>query len=61
MKALHVALALWREILHPLPAERDQRGLSQSTENAILLAGAVAVAVLIVGVITTYVQSRLPS
>lgn len=39
---------------------RDERGLSQSTENAILLAGAVAVAALVISVITAYVQSRLP-
>ncbi|MBB1510966.1 hypothetical protein [Tessaracoccus sp. MC1756] len=42
------------------PARRDERGLSQSTENAILLAGAVAVAVIIITVITNYVQGNLP-
>ncbi|MBK7822055.1 MAG: hypothetical protein IPJ61_13560 [Tessaracoccus sp.] len=42
------------------PAKRDERGLSQSTENAILLAGAVAVAVIIITVITSYVQANLP-
>lgn len=40
---------------------RDQRGLSQSTENAILLAGAVGIAVLIISAITAYVQANLPS
>ena len=40
---------------------RDERGLSQSTENAILLAGAVAVATIIITVITAYVRSNLPS
>ncbi len=61
MKTLHIALSVWWQLTHPSPAEKDERGLSQSTENAILLAGAVTVAVLIVTVITAYVQSRLPS
>ncbi len=42
------------------PPTRDERGLSQSTENAILLAGAVTVAVIVLGVITAYVKSHLP-
>jgi len=41
--------------------DRDERGLSQSTENAILLAGAVTVAGIVIAVITAYVQSHLPS
>lgn len=40
---------------------RDERGLSQSTENAILLAGAAAIALIIITVITQYVKSNLPS
>lgn len=43
------------------PRTRDERGLSQSTENAILLAGAAAVALVIITVITAYVTDRLPS
>lgn len=39
--------------------ERDERGLSQSTENVILLVGAVAIAVIVVGIVRTYVQSYL--
>ena len=39
---------------------RDQRGLSQSAENAILLAGAVAVASAVIAAITVYVKSHLP-
>jgi len=39
---------------------RDDRGLTQSTENAILLAGAVTVAGIIVAVITAYVKGHLP-
>lgn len=42
------------------PPRRDERGLSQSTENAILLAGAVTIAVLIVTAVTAYVKARLP-
>ena len=46
---------------HPQGRVRDERGLSQSTENAILLAGAVGIAVLIISAITAYVQANLPS
>ena len=46
-------------IAAPPPAPRDERGLSQSTENAILLAGAAVVALLIVGTVTTFVQGKL--
>jgi branched-subunit amino acid transport protein len=40
--------------------DRDERGLTQSTENAILLAGAVAVALAVITAITAYVKSHLP-
>ena len=43
------------------PRRRDERGLSQSAENAILIAGAVAIAVAIVAAIRAFVLSRLPS
>lgn len=56
-----------RRFLHHLigalvapPPARDERGLSQSTENAILLAGAVTIAVGVVTAITLYVQAKLP-
>ena len=42
------------------PVRRDERGLSQSAENAILLAGAVTVALIVIGAITTYVTGRMP-
>jgi hypothetical protein len=42
------------------PQRRNERGLSQSAENAILLAGAVAIATGIIVAITAYVQSHLP-
>jgi hypothetical protein len=43
-----------------LPLRRDERGLSQSTENAILLAGAVTIALLVIGAVTVYVTAHLP-
>lgn len=42
------------------PRPRDERGLSQSTENAILLAGAVTVATIVITAVTAYVTSHLP-
>jgi hypothetical protein len=42
------------------PEERDQRGLSQSAENAILLAGAVAVASAVIAAITVFVKAHMP-
>ncbi len=41
-------------------SSRDERGLSQSAETAILLAGAVAVAAIVVAVVTAFVKSKLP-
>lgn len=58
MNTLHTLVGLWVETTRPRP--RDERGLSQSTENAILLAGAVAVAALIIGVIMAFVERNLP-
>ena len=40
-------------------ARRDERGLSQSAETAILLAGAVTIALLVVGLITAFVKTKL--
>ena len=42
------------------PDARDERGLSQSAENAILLAGAVGIAIAIITAIRAFVLSRLP-
>lgn len=39
---------------------RDERGLSQSAENAILLAGAVTVAGIVIAAITVYVRKHMP-
>ena len=40
-------------------ARRDERGLSQSAETAILLAGAVTIALLVVALITAFVKTKL--
>ena len=51
----------------PTPAVRDdhgarddERGLSQSTENAVLLAGAVVVAGIAIAAVRSYVESNMP-
>ena len=41
------------------PRNRDERGLSQSAETAILIAGAVAVALVVVGLVTAYVRTKM--
>jgi hypothetical protein len=43
------------------PPRRDERGLSQSTETAILVTGAVLVAGAIAGAVTAYVKANLPT
>jgi len=48
---------VWGTLASPL--ERDERGLSQSTENVILLVGAVAIAAIVISVVTGYVNSHL--
>ncbi len=52
---------LWHRFVGTLLTSqaRDERGLSQSTENAILLAGAAAIAITIVTIVTALVQGRL--
>lgn len=57
MKIIHEGIGLLLQAQRP----RDERGLSQSTENAILLAGAAVIALLIITVITSYVRDNLPS
>lgn len=48
-------------VVHLLvPRRRDERGLSQSTENAVLLAGAVAVATVVVIAVKAYVDRNMP-
>lgn len=61
---VHRAAAILLPVLALLPPaperRRDERGLSQSTENAILLVGAVSVATIVVTAVTAYVKSHLP-
>jgi hypothetical protein len=47
-------------MLKERPAQ-DERGLSQSAETAILVAGAVTVALLVVALITAFVRGKLAS
>ncbi len=56
---LHLMIGLLVDVLSPRP-RRDERGLSQSTENAVLLAGAVAVATLVIVAVKAYVNRNLP-
>lgn len=56
MRFLHLLLGA---LVAP-PPPRGQRGLSQSTENAILLAGAVAVALVVITAVGVYVAAKLP-
>ncbi len=46
-------------LLQPAPA-RDERGLSQSTENAVLLTGAIAIAATVIALVGAYVRAHLP-
>jgi len=57
MSALHRLTGTALAVLAPRP--RDERGLSQSTEQAILLAGAVTIALAVVAVITVFVNGKL--
>ena len=41
------------------PHARNERGLSQSAETAIIIAGAVAIATVIVALVTAFVQTQL--
>ena len=41
------------------PPERDERGLSQSAETSILIAGAVGVALLVIGLLTRFVRAKM--
>ncbi|HET9647123.1 MAG TPA: hypothetical protein VFP34_02700 [Microlunatus sp.] len=60
MKISHLTEALVGTFVFLRHADRDERGLTQSTENAILLAGAVTVAIAVVTAVTAYVKSHMP-
>ena len=53
------ATLTWRDRVATLLLVRDERGLSQSTEQALLVAGAVAVGTVIAGAVLLYVRGRL--
>lgn len=60
MKAyLFLIVGMTLDLRYRVARARDERGVSQSTEQAILLACAAAVALAIVGVVTAIVQSKL--
>ena len=56
----HAAVMVGLIVLLKDPQSRNERGLSQSAENAILLAGAVTVAGIVITLITVYVRAKLP-
>lgn len=60
LAALAVGILVVLVAPRPVRRARDERGLSQSAETAILLAGAVVVAGIVVTVITAFVKSKLP-
>ena len=41
------------------PPTRDERGLSQSAETSILIAGAVGVALLVISLLTRFVRAKM--
>lgn len=60
---LNLLVGLVVSLLNPTEApggRRDERGLSQSTENAVLLAGAVAIAIIVVTAVKAYVTKNMP-
>ena len=59
MSSLHRTVGLI-VLLVAGPRKPDERGLSQSTENAILLAGAATIALIIITAITLSVKDNLP-
>lgn len=57
-RAVGTTLSL-RDRLRAVLRPRDERGLSQSTEQALLVAGAVTVGLFIAGAVYAFVQSKL--
>lgn len=60
MMAKWIAVLVGLVVLARSGPTRDERGLSQSAENAILLAGAVTVAGVVIAVITAFVKAKMP-
>ena len=60
MNFKHIAATLvGMMVLLKDPQPRDERGLSQSAETAIIVAGAVAIATVVVALVTQYVRTKL--
>jgi len=55
----HVAVLVGLLSLLKDPPPRDERGLSQSAETAIIVAGAVAISLVVVALIRAFVISEL--
>ena len=55
----HVATLLGVYLMLRDPPERDERGLSQSAETSILIAGAVGVALLVISLLTRFVRAKM--
>ena len=60
MNFKHIAATLvGMMVLLKDPQPRNERGLSQSAETAIIIAGAVAIATVVVALISSYVRTKL--
>lgn len=57
---LLLSLLIFARFGGPIGRSRDERGLTQSTENAVLLAGALAIATVVVTLVSAYVESHMP-
>ena len=55
----HVAVLVGLLSVLKDPPPRDERGLSQSAETAIIVAGAVAIALVVVALVRAFVVSEL--
>ena len=55
----HVATLLGVYLMLRDPPKRDERGLSQSAETSILIAGAVGVALLVISLLTRFVRAKM--
>ncbi|MFT3876382.1 MAG: hypothetical protein QM708_08180 [Propioniciclava sp.] len=62
MSFVHRTVGLLAEVscrLQSVPAERDERGLSQSTEQAILVVATLGIATVIVGAVVGYINGQI--
>lgn len=60
MRMRHLMHALVGLLVVVREQQRDERGLSQSAENAILLVGAATVAGIVITAMVAYVRSHMP-